>query len=499
MFNVVLLLLRPHVGLARSRRRRRWVCSPRPRRCWWPWSRIQWRSRSASGSWRRSSSGSVGRAVARQERLVVELEETRRELAQQALLADRRRIARDVHDFVGHGLAAGDAAGDERPARAAPRCGGCGGGAAIRGGGGPASTKNFVGRWRYSDRDDEAGRCSACPHRRARSRRSSRRHGQEVSRSSCRREPRPVADPARRRAWRCTGSRRRRWRTRLATPRVRGRCSGSSWHTDESRSWRRPADPSSQDPPPERGRPHYGLIGMQERATALGGEFAAGPTRDGWRVRCELPVERRGNSVIRVAIVDDQAIVRAGLARILSPADGFEVVAECADGRQAVEELPGLGPDVVLMDVRMPGSGRHRRDREVARPSMTRSTCSCSRRSARMKSCGARSRQAQPGFVLKDSTGGGPDRGCVELWPAGRPGSIPVVARCVLLERYRRVVAPDGDTEPFGGSSTSEASSPARRCSAGRSRPAGRRLQQGAQAAATGTRAIIGSSRSATR
>jgi DNA-binding NarL/FixJ family response regulator len=58
--------------------------------------------------------------------------------------------------------------------------------------------------------------------------------------------------------------------------------------------------------------------------------------------------------VIRVALVDDQAIVRAGLARILSPADGFDVVAECADGREAVEELPSLHPDVVLMDIRMP-------------------------------------------------------------------------------------------------------------------------------------------------
>jgi DNA-binding NarL/FixJ family response regulator len=58
--------------------------------------------------------------------------------------------------------------------------------------------------------------------------------------------------------------------------------------------------------------------------------------------------------VIRAALVDDQALVRAGLARILSPADGFEVVAECADGRQAVDELPALHPDVVLMDVRMP-------------------------------------------------------------------------------------------------------------------------------------------------
>jgi DNA-binding NarL/FixJ family response regulator len=58
--------------------------------------------------------------------------------------------------------------------------------------------------------------------------------------------------------------------------------------------------------------------------------------------------------MIRVAIVDDQQIVRAGLARILSPEDGFEVVAECADGRQAVDDLPAQTPDVVLMDIRMP-------------------------------------------------------------------------------------------------------------------------------------------------
>ena len=59
--------------------------------------------------------------------------------------------------------------------------------------------------------------------------------------------------------------------------------------------------------------------------------------------------------MIRVAVVDDQAIVRAGLARILSPTDGFEMVAECVNGQQAVEELPALRPDVILMDVRMPG------------------------------------------------------------------------------------------------------------------------------------------------
>jgi DNA-binding NarL/FixJ family response regulator len=58
--------------------------------------------------------------------------------------------------------------------------------------------------------------------------------------------------------------------------------------------------------------------------------------------------------MIRVALVDDQAIVRTGLARILGPADGFEVVAECGDGRHAVELLPALRPDVVVMDIRMP-------------------------------------------------------------------------------------------------------------------------------------------------
>lgn len=56
--------------------------------------------------------------------------------------------------------------------------------------------------------------------------------------------------------------------------------------------------------------------------------------------------------MIRVALVDDQAIVRSGLARILSPADGFEIAAEFDDGADAV--LDPLAVDVVVMDVRMP-------------------------------------------------------------------------------------------------------------------------------------------------
>lgn len=57
--------------------------------------------------------------------------------------------------------------------------------------------------------------------------------------------------------------------------------------------------------------------------------------------------------MIRVALVDDQAIVRSGLVRILSPADGFDVVAEFDDGAAVVDaDLRGI--DVVVMDVRMP-------------------------------------------------------------------------------------------------------------------------------------------------
>ncbi|MFL6205549.1 MAG: response regulator [Acidimicrobiales bacterium] len=57
--------------------------------------------------------------------------------------------------------------------------------------------------------------------------------------------------------------------------------------------------------------------------------------------------------MIRVVIVDDQPVVRAGVARILGPDDGFEVVAECDDGDEVLDAVVAHAPDVVLMDVRM--------------------------------------------------------------------------------------------------------------------------------------------------
>ncbi|MFF2119522.1 response regulator [Kitasatospora sp. NPDC058184] len=59
---------------------------------------------------------------------------------------------------------------------------------------------------------------------------------------------------------------------------------------------------------------------------------------------------------IRVVVADDQALVRAGLAGIVAAADGFTVVGEAADGAQAVRLARTEHPDVVLMDIRMPGT-----------------------------------------------------------------------------------------------------------------------------------------------
>jgi DNA-binding NarL/FixJ family response regulator len=58
---------------------------------------------------------------------------------------------------------------------------------------------------------------------------------------------------------------------------------------------------------------------------------------------------------IRVLLVDDQALVRSGFRMILEAREDMEVVGEAEDGAEAVELTRALEPDVVLMDVRMPG------------------------------------------------------------------------------------------------------------------------------------------------
>jgi signal transduction histidine kinase len=230
----------------------------------------------------------VGRAVARQERLVVELEGTRLQLAQQALLAERRRIARDVHDFVGHGLAAvmlqvtsarhvlrRDADAAEEALRSAEEVG-------------RRSMQELRRTVTLLRSDDEA---AGVPPVRAASEISAlvdeaRAGGLAVelrTRGDLARIPPSVGVALYRIAQEALANAARHApgaRTMLGLELANGRV----------KLLAETSGPLLAQAASERERPHYGLLGMQERATALGGEFAAGPTRDGWRVRCELPV-----------------------------------------------------------------------------------------------------------------------------------------------------------------------------------------------------------------
>jgi len=60
---------------------------------------------------------------------------------------------------------------------------------------------------------------------------------------------------------------------------------------------------------------------------------------------------------VRVLLVDDQAMFRAGIAMVLGSQPDLEVVGEAGDGAEALEQVAATAPDVVLMDLEMPGTG----------------------------------------------------------------------------------------------------------------------------------------------
>ena len=95
-----------------------------------------------------------------------------------------------------------------------------------------------------------------------------------------------------------------------------------------------------------------GIPGMRERVGVYGGELHAG------REQRRLPragATPAGDAMIRVLLVDDEALVRGGFRAILEAQADIEVVAEAGDGSEAVALVEELGPDVVVMDIRMPG------------------------------------------------------------------------------------------------------------------------------------------------
>ncbi|AMV20814.1 GAF domain-containing protein [Planctomyces sp. SH-PL14] len=125
-----------------------------------------------------------------------------------------------------------------------------------------------------------------------------------------------------------------------------------------------------------RGSPEsFGLFSIRERVRHLGGgvEIETAPER-GSRIRVTVPVKlpeppppvtpaARGphgpetpeENVIRILVVDDHKILREGLIFVLNREPGFKVIGEAADGPRAIELAGELAPDVVLMDVSLPG------------------------------------------------------------------------------------------------------------------------------------------------
>jgi signal transduction histidine kinase len=230
----------------------------------------------------------VARALVRQEQLAIELEGTRRELATQAVLAERREIARDVHDFVGHGLAAmmlqvtgarhvlrRDVEAADDALRSAEEVG-------------RRSMRELRRTVALLRRDDEPGVPPPVPLAteipglvdQART------AGLDVElrlQGDVERIPPGVGVAVYRIAQEALANAARhapRARTVLSLELTDGRVVVVAETTG-------PIEQAAGEP--ERAR--YGLVGMRERATALGGEFDAGPTADGWKVACRLPLE----------------------------------------------------------------------------------------------------------------------------------------------------------------------------------------------------------------
>ncbi len=75
--------------------------------------------------------------------------------------------------------------------------------------------------------------------------------------------------------------------------------------------------------------------------------------------------------MIRVVVVDDQPLVRAGIVMLVNAEDDITVVAEAADGTEALTQIRAHRPDVVLMDVRMPGTDGVAATRAVVEEGLT--------------------------------------------------------------------------------------------------------------------------------
>ena len=144
-------------------------------------------------------------------------------------------------------------------------------------------------------------------------------------------------------------------------------------------------------------------------------------------------LSERGNAVgapIRVLIVDDDALVRAGLTMLLAGVSDIEIVGEAADGRDVERAVAEQRPDVVLMDIRMPGmdglaATEILRGHDCAPEVIVLTTFDADDHVLRALRAGA------SGFLLKDTPPAG-IVGAIHAVAAGEPILSPTITRRLI-------------------------------------------------------------------
>ena len=98
----------------------------------------------------------------------------------------------------------------------------------------------------------------------------------------------------------------------------------------------------------------HGLVGIRERSRSTAGRCQREP--HGPVATCCAPASprRSGHMTIRVLVVDDQSMVRAGFRLLLADEPDIEVVADASNGLEAIAQAARFHPNVILMDIRMP-------------------------------------------------------------------------------------------------------------------------------------------------